>query len=167
MGNSLDKSIYVKLTATPDAASLQAAENHILTRILGFTDSDTAEGTAGWTGSFSDSQAKEADKIGKLSAFNYDLYGSGTGTVTLRWNTAYVDINPFFLTKYGLVATSEETGIKQVAIRVNSSLQSDYQIQFYRTSTPEGETWNAGAGSVQCGTDVYVTCTYQGEEQEQ
>jgi hypothetical protein len=165
MGEKLDKSIYVKVEAVPsDEGSYEASNQYKLARIFGFREEDDGADTTDWTGTFSDSGIEQAEKISQLSAFNYTMSGNGKGTITLTWNTAYVEISPLFLSTYGLTASSNGT-LKSVEISVDHTEQSDYQLQFFRTQTPDaGEVWSASDHSVKCGDAVYVTFAFQKSE---
>jgi hypothetical protein len=157
MGEILNKEIYVKVEAIPNDASKSATDNRKLARILGFTEADDGSTSSGWNGSFTDRKGQDT---ADLSAFNYELTGSGSGTITLKWDTRYVEISPLFLKKYGLTASEVSgTNLKQVKISVNSSEQSDYRFQFFRTSIPEsGEQWSGS--EIVCNGDHYVTCEF-------
>lgn len=81
--------IYMKVTATPtDQAELKTLSAKL--GVIYINDNTSAT----WTGTFIDNAASPKD----LDGFNYRLSGSGEGTVTLTWNTNYVDISTWFKT---------------------------------------------------------------------
>jgi hypothetical protein len=126
--------IYLKVSATPKSASASAAENHYLRRII-ITAQYSAAVADGWSGSFdykADVSAEDYD------AFNYDLSGNGSGTVTLKWDADKVTISPWFLKELGVTPDGSS-----VSFAVDSAETPSYYIQFYRAcAAPEGETWS-------------------------
>ena len=80
-----------------------------------------------------------------LDDFNYRLSGSGEGTVTLTWNTNYVDISPWFKNTYDLIISKDSSGRATVTLKVNSAEKNQYDIQFYRTNgINSAEQWSDG-----------------------
>ena len=126
--------IYMKVTATPtDQAELKP-----LSAKLGviFINDNTS---ATWTGTFIDNATSPKD----LDGFNYRLSGSGEGTVTLTWNTNYVDISPWFKNTYKLTISKDSSGIATATLKVNSAEKNQYDIQFYRTNgINSSEQWS-------------------------
>lgn len=138
--------IYMRVTATPT----NPAELKPLSAKLGviYINDNTS---ATWTGTFIDNATSPKD----LDGFNYRLSGSGEGTVTLTWNTNYVDISPWFENTYDLTISKDSSGIATATLKVNSAEKNQYDIQFYRTNgINSAEQWSDGNH-----TDITVTGT--------
>lgn len=138
--------IYMRVTATPT----NQAELKPLSAKLGviYINDNTS---ATWTGTFIDNATSPKD----LDGFNYRLSGSGEGTVTLTWNTNYVDISPWFENTYDLTISKDSSGIATATLKVNSAEKNQYDIQFYRTNgINSAEQWSDGNH-----TDITVTGT--------
>ena len=88
---------YVKLKAEPlDSSSLEPIACYLyLTKSL---PHDSA-----WTG-----RLQETSNLASYDAYNYIIEGSGEGTVTVRWNSAYIDINEIFLANNSLTVVTED-----------------------------------------------------------
>lgn len=128
--------IYMRVTATPT----NQAELKPLSAKLGviYINDNTS---ATWTGTFIDNATSPKD----LDGFNYRLSGSGEGTVTLTWNTNYVDISPWFKNTYDLTISKDSSGIATATLKVNSAEKNQYDIQFYRTNgINSAEQWSDG-----------------------
>ena len=128
--------IYMRVTATPT----NQAELKPLSAKLGviYINNNTS---ATWTGTFIDNATSPKD----LDGFNYRLSGSGEGTVTLTWNTNYVDISPWFKNTYDLTISKDSSGIATATSKVNSAEKNQYDIQFYRTNgINSAEQWSDG-----------------------
>lgn len=102
----------MRVTATPT----NQAELKPLSAKLGviYINNNTS---ATWTGTFIDNATSPKD----LDSFNYRLSGSGEGTVTLTWNTNYVDISPWFKNTYDLTISKDSSGIATATLKVNSA----------------------------------------------
>lgn len=144
--------IYMKVTATPT----NQAELKSLSAKLGviYINDNTS---ATWTGTFIDNATSPKD----LDGFNYRLSGSGEGTVTLTWNTNYVDISPWFKNTYKLTISKDSSGIATATLKVNSAEKNQYDIQFYRTNgINANEVWSDNGAHIKVGTDDYVSMTF-------
>ena len=144
--------IYMKVTATPT----NQAELKPLSAKLGviYINDNTS---ATWTGTFIDNATSPKD----LDGFNYRLSGSGEGTVTLTWNTNYVDISPWFKNTYKLTISKDSSGIATATLKVNSAEKNQYDIQFYRTNgINANEVWSDNGAHIKVGTDDYVSMTF-------
>lgn len=126
--------IYMKVTATPtDQADLKSLSAKL--GVIYINDNTSAT----WTGTFIDNATSPKD----LDGFNYRLSGSGEGTVTLTWNTNYVDISPWFKNAYKLTISKGSSGIATATLKVNSAEKNQYDIQFYRTNgINSSEQWS-------------------------
>lgn len=138
--------IYMRVTATPtDQAELKPLSAKL--GVIYINDNTSAT----WTGTFIDNATSPKD----LDGFNYRLSGSGEGTVTLTWNTNYVDISPWFKNTYDLTISKDSSGIATATLKVNSAEKNQYDIQFYRTNgINSAEQWSDGNH-----TDITVTGT--------
>lgn len=127
--------VFMKLEAVPtDPSDLPT-----LSAIIGV--SYVKPYSASWTGQFTDNTPQPSD----LDGFNYRLSGSGEGTVTLTWNTNYVDISPWFKNTYDLTISKDSSGIATATLKVNSAEKNQYDIQFYRTNgINSAEQWSDG-----------------------
>lgn len=137
--------VFMKLKAVPtDPSDLPT-----LSAIIGV--SYVKPYSASWTGQFTDNTPQPSD----LDGFNYRLSGSGAGTITLSWDTKYVDISPWFENTYDLTISKDSSGIATATLKVNSAEKNQYDIQFYRTNgINSAEQWSDGNH-----TDITVTGT--------
>lgn len=144
--------IYMKVTATPtDQAELKPLSAKL--GVIYINDNTSAT----WTGTFIDNATSPKD----LDGFNYRLSGSGEGTVTLTWNTNYVDISPWFKNTYDLTISKDSSGIATATLKVNSAEKNQYDIQFYRTNgINANEVWSDNGAHIKVGTDDYVSMTF-------
>ena len=128
--------IYMKVTAAPtDQAELKTLSAKL--GVIYINDNTSAT----WTGTFIDNAASPKD----LDGFNYRLSGSGEGTVTLTWNTNYVDISPWFKNTYDLTISKDSSGRATATMKVDSAEKNQYDIQFYRTNgINSAEQWSDG-----------------------
>lgn len=126
--------IYMIVTATPtDQAELKSLSAKL--GVIYINDNTSAT----WTGTFIDNATSPKD----LDGFNYRLSGSGEGTVTLTWNTNYVDISPWFKNTHKLTISKDSSGIATATLKVNSAEKNQYDIQFYRTNgINSSEQWS-------------------------
>ena len=112
-----------------------------------------------WSGEFNEREAITPDN---LDGFNYVISGNGVGTITLRWDTRYVEMNQQFLTKYASIFNKDEHdnyifidgNTKYVSFDVDSSDIDRYDLQFYKTSliSSNYSTWNT--------VNSYITCRF-------
>lgn len=144
--------IYMKVTATPtDQAELKSLSAKL--GVIYINDNTSAT----WTGTFIDNATSPKD----LDGFNYRLSGSGEGTVTLTWNTNYVDISPWFKNTYKLTISKDSSGIATATLKVNSAEKNQYDIQFYRTNgINANEVWSDNGAHIKVGTDDYVSMSF-------
>lgn len=127
------KNISVRITAEPDSESLNnATENRKLARNLTFTDIQNSSHS--WEGRFTDQFNNEEDTR-NYYGFNYEIYGSGSGTFILKWNTDYIDLDPEFAEKAQI---STNGNIRSFTLKVGEDDNGEesantYRMQFYRT----------------------------------
>lgn len=123
--------IYVKLTATPTPLSDYSGISQ-LNGFITVTKGKTAL-SQGWSGDFSDSE-ENTDYDG----FNYVISGNGTATLTFKWRSDKLEINPYFLSANLLTIpnapTVETIGgdiWKSITINADSSIVNRYDIQLF------------------------------------
>lgn len=126
---SLKDKVKIQIVAEPDASSKEAVNNQKLAAILSFSG---YEAVKNWTGHFLDSKNKNPDQY---DAFNYEISGNGSGSVTVVWEDS-------------LQLSKWTTGGKQVnnsyTFTVDGSTTA-VQFQFYRNpekvSDLDGKDW--------------------------
>ena len=126
---TLKDKVKIQIVAEPDASSKEAVNNQKLAAILSFSG---YEAVKNWTGHFLDSKNKNPDQY---DAFNYEISGNGSGSVTVVWEDS-------------LQLSKWTTGGKQVnnsyTFTVDGSTTA-VQFQFYRNpekvSDLDGKDW--------------------------
>ena len=126
---SLKDKVKIQIVAEPDASSKEAVNNQKLAAILSFSG---YEAVKNWTGHFLDSKNKNPDQY---DAFNYEISGNGSGSVTVVWEDS-------------LQLSKWTTGGKPVnnsyTFTVDGSTTA-VQFQFYRNpekvSDLDGKDW--------------------------
>lgn len=164
-GGTLDEDLYTvtipcehmseyKILLTAKATNISAYSE--IGRVISTT---TTVASSHWTGSFL--QNETAQKAGELAAVNVRIQGTEQETMVIRWNTNYVEIDPWFLkdiSKYITVSpdSADSDGWKTLKIKVGEAGQpNQYSFTFYRTCSfePDTETWNDIKG--------YITFSYE------
>lgn len=116
-----------------------------------------------WRGYFNDAGAKNAP-VGtvvssSLEGFNYVIEGVGEGTITLSWNTTYLELNNYYITSivaaggtYTPPTGGADPALATLVFSVNSNTTSRYDTQFYLTGEDASHyaTWGAVKGYVSC-----------------
>ena len=123
----LKDKIKIKIEAVPDNISADAVNNQKLGAILSFADYEVNKN---WTGHFIDSQTDR--KPDDYDAFNYEISGTGAGTVTVTWTESLL------LSKW---ATNGEQKSNSYIFNVDGSATA-IQFQFYKNP----EKWSALEG---------------------
>ena len=126
---TLKDKVKIQIVAEPDASSKEAVNNQKLAAILSFSG---YEAVKNWTGHFLDSKNKNPDQY---DAFNYEISGNGSGSVTVVWEDS-------------LQLSKWTTGGKQTnnsyTFTVDGSTTA-VQFQFYRNpekvSDLDGKDW--------------------------
>ena len=126
----LKDKVKIQIVAEPDASSKEAVNNQKLAAILSFSG---YEAVKNWTGHFLDSKDKNPDQY---DAFNYEISGNGSGSVTVVWEDS-------------LQLSKWTTGGKQTnnsyTFTVDGSTTA-VQFQFYRNpekvSDLDGKNWS-------------------------
>lgn len=126
-GSDLDK---LKITATAIPQNVSVTNNQMLAAVIAPCTGATTQ-TFSFDGKFTDTSAKPADYRG----FNYEIsISSGQATATLKWDTAALEIDKFFLINLG--KTKEEISEILTAGVLNLTMNQpegtgDYLIPFY------------------------------------
>lgn len=127
----LKDKIKVQITAEPsDGESMAAVKSQKLAAILSFADYKV---TKNWTGHFIDSKAPD-----RYDAFNYEISGNGSGSVTVTWNDSLL------LSKWAENTEKISGASRSCTFKVGDSTTA-IQFQFYRNpeklSELSGKTW--------------------------
>ena len=99
-----------------------------------------AGATDNWTGSFTDSTAKNPSEY---DGFNYRISGTGSGSVTFTWDTSKLSLS--FVSKELLeeAGATVNVGAGRVTLAVDSAQCAIYDLQFYKTASFSAQTvWN-------------------------
>ena len=79
--------------------------------------------TSGWKGQFTDSENPSV-----LDAFNYEVYGTAEGTVTISWDESYVT-----LSKWSREDLAPDSTGNSISFEVGGEGNpTSYLMQFYR-----------------------------------
>lgn len=152
--------LYLEVSATPTPPTSYRDLNPISARLC-LALSGTVDAT-NWEGYFNDEAAArnvEADGdavnvTNSLDGYNYVIEGVGSASITLKWNTNYLELNEgFIIDTLGqeAVPSADGNGWKTLTFSVNSSSISRYDTQFYRSGTKtdaDYDTWNKLASYV-------------------
>ena len=139
-----DPSCYVQLIAVPSVSDLKP-----ISVWLNYKKS-AAAAVREWE---LVAQDNTSNPIGDYSGFNYQLRGSGAGTVTLSWDSSLLEISEIFLESVGAPAPVTSNGFKSIEIAVDSFVKNSYDIQFYRA----GGTISAWSDIA---VDAAVSCSF-------
>lgn len=164
-GGTLDEDLYTvtipyehmseyKILLTAKATNISSYSE--IGRVVSTT---TTVASSHWTGNFL--QNETAQEAGELAAVNVRIQGTEQETMVIRWNTNYVEIDPWFLediSKYITVSpdSADSDGWKTLKIKVGETGQpNQYSFTFYRTRSfePGKENWNDIRG--------YITFSYE------
>ncbi len=96
--------------------------------------------------------------VGEYSGYNFQLSGSGSGTVTLGWNDTKLTLSKVFRDAVGAtpavsVPAAWGANISAVTFAVNAANINSYDIQFYEASTGSVADWSDAA----CDATVFMT----------
>jgi len=113
-----------------------------------------------WSGYFNET----ASSPSLLEGFNYVIAGVGSGSITLSWNSDYVELNQNFITELGLTPPAG-SGRKSITFPVDSNTVSRYDTQFYWTGAQGTDiTWNdmgtLKGSDANTNSSAYVICTF-------
>ncbi|MCR4727016.1 MAG: hypothetical protein K5753_07350 [Clostridia bacterium] len=123
--------LYVEMVATPQNVGLHAIGGIFKTGVR-------APGAANsWTGDFSDDKANAPSVY---DGYNYLITGVGEGTVTLTWDNTRVELSDYSKQILLSIEGATQTG-SSVTFRVDSDVESRYDLQFYKRNVTT-ETWS-------------------------
>ena len=129
--------LYLEMIATPNTVNLPVL------RGVFKPDLRAAGATNYWTGSFrDDSSVSPADYDG----YNYLVSGTGSGTVTVSWNSAKVAMSDVSIDMLLGIAGATRAG-SSITFPVDSDIESRYDLQFYKVSAIT-ENWSQMASQV-------------------
>lgn len=144
----LKDKVLFEITATPNDASLSATNNQKLAAMITIADKTI---THGWSGRFLDDTSYVPSDY---SGFNYEISGTGEGTITLSWDSS-LEISQWFLIDNGLTQSTNSDGYYEVRFGVGgkdgsgTERPSAYQLQFYLATKPDGTlTWSQMSAKV-------------------
>ncbi|MBQ7700662.1 MAG: hypothetical protein IJT49_10035 [Clostridia bacterium] len=101
-----------------------------------------------WTGTFRDDKNVAPNSY---DGYNYLITGTGSGTVTVTWNSTKVVLSE--VSKNTLLSIPEARQIgDSITFPVDSDDESRYDLQFYKVDIPTGTMWNV--------MDSYVTFNF-------
>lgn len=133
----------IRIEAIPEESSYAATNNKKLAVgvIIGNLVLDK-----NWKGEILDSQSERVPK--DYDGFNYAISGYGSGSITLSWNSAYLEVSPWFLEELNQSVT-EENGWKKITFPVGGEGQPEaYQTQFYWSGKNRNITWAELKGAI-------------------
>lgn len=144
----LKDKVLFEITATPNDASLSATNNQKLAAMITIADKTV---THGWSGRFLDDSGYNPSGY---SGYNYEISGTGEGTITLSWDPS-LEISQWFLIDNGLTQSTNSDGYYEVRFGVGgkdgsgTERPSAYQLQFYLATKPGGNlTWSQMSAKV-------------------
>ena len=128
--SDLKDKVKIEIKAEPNNNSKEAVNSQKLAAVLSFADYKAVKG---WTGHFLDSREETPDKY---DAFNYEISGNGSGTVT-------VTLQDSLLMSAWAGGVKQESKSNSYSFQVDSSSATAVQFQFYRNpSIPlDAKTW--------------------------
>ena len=150
-----DIDFCVRITASPYRGdnSNKYKDLKDISAVLGLKES-LSSGSRGWRGYISEEESSKS--ISDCDAYNVVVTGSGKATITLTWDTRYLDFNEYFYNNsksiydFGSgevgysVNASENTATITINADTGSSVTSNrnrYDIQLYKTGTAEPASW--------------------------
>lgn len=133
LGDEQTNDYYIKLTAHPTNGDSTLQD---LACYLYLTKSVIVD--SAWSG-----KLQETGNTSDYDAYNYIIEGVGTGTVTVRWNSSFIDVSEFFIAQNGLTVflepEDEHGNIWKyfnlpVGEATGSSKADRYEIQLYKNN---------------------------------
>lgn len=147
--------MYLEITATPTPT-----DNYLdIDPLVGRLDLQLTGQVQSvvWNGYINEDGARDetgtAVPAATLDDYNYVIEGTGEGTITLRWDSTYLELNKDFIAQLTAITGNSATA-DSVTFSVNSNTTSRYDTQFYRTgqALTNYDTWDEVNG--------YITCTF-------
>lgn len=140
---ALKDELMFEVTATPANRSYSATNNQKLAALITLAEKTPPHG---WSGKFLDSTSHAPSEY---SGFNYEISGTGTGTIVLTWDKS-LQISPWFLSDNHLTPQYDETtGSIELTVGAENG-PSAYQFQFYKADKDyiDGLDWDNLKGLV-------------------
>lgn len=147
--------MYLEITATPtppeNYLDIDSLAGRLDLQLTGQVQSVV------WNGYINEDGARDETgtsvPAATLDDYNYVIEGTGEGTITLSWDSTYLELNNDFITQLTAIEGNTST-TNSVTFSVNSNTVSRYDTQFYRTGQPltKYDTWAEVNG--------YITCTF-------
>ena len=141
---ALKDKVLFEITATPNDASLSATNNQKLAAMITIADKTVSHG---WSGRFLDDTTYAPSYY---SGFNYEISGTGEGTITLSWDPR-LEISKWFLDDNGLKKPQNTNSDRyyEITLPVGGKDENDverpaaYQLQFYLAGVlPTDTAWS-------------------------
>ena len=134
--------LYVMLTATPSGGTY--ADLAPITALIELAIQPEASATS-WHIEGTDDRL---NSIGDYAGYNFQLSGSGRGTIILGWDDTAFEINQVFVdavsaTTYTGSLPAEWAGLTAIAFTVDAANINSYDIQFYPRSSDGAANWSA------------------------
>ena len=135
--------LYVRVVATPTSPT-----GLPILQTIFRGDIKTGEMANSWLGDFSDN--KDINPYA-YDGYNYAISGTGSGTISLTWDTTHVQMSLVSLNNLMSIEGASRDG-NTITFPVNSNDMNRYDLQFYKVNIPAETTWeNMGE---------YVECTF-------
>lgn len=149
LGDEQTIDYYVRVEATPigNSGSFDPIACYLyLTRYVAQDSS--------WRGTL-----RETTNLADYDAYNYIVEGSGSGTVTIRWNSSYIDVSEIFIAQNNLTVTTEAADDLgdiwksfeiEVGHEVSGTVINRYEMQLFKNNE-NGSYSNVAS---------YISCSY-------
>lgn len=131
--DSLKERIIFQIVALPEDNYLPATNNQKLAAKVSIADRIVIHN---WSGRFLDVQDIDTTQY---SGFNYEISGSGEGTVTLTWDADFLELSPWF---EKFVREKADSTVENGVCTFPVSGENTYQLQFYISNKNELPDWN-------------------------
>ena len=126
--------IRIRIEAIPEGASYAATKHYKLAAVV-LHGELAAEDQ--WTGRLIDQ--KEGRSPADYDGFNYEISGTGIGTVTLTWDESRLKLDPWF--QDAVNGTLSDSGNSLTFSVGGADQPSAYQLQFYWASQNRVSDW--------------------------
>ena len=159
------KKLYLHVTATPASSfkDIEAISGRIGLSVIG------EENSFVWSGYFNETNAnnENAGAVSGFDGYNYVIEGVGSGSITLSWNSKFLELNErFIISELGQQLPTDENGWKTITFHVNSNDQYEndtlvreginrYDLQFYKTGDFDEDAYDNWAE-----LKAYVSCIF-------
>ena len=150
LGDNQTIDYYVKVMATPVDGSLDNIACYL------YLTKSIAQDSA-WSGTLLETSG--TSPLADYDAYNYIVEGSGTGTVTIRWNSSFIDVSELFLAQNGITVFTEEEDDDgyiwkhfdlDVGSEVSGTVINRYEFQLFKNNE------NGNYSNV----PSYISCSY-------